>query len=406
MAEPKHTHEAPHSAPRRRARQGRIPLVVTILAFVFVAGLGYFAGTLNSSILGSRFANLTGTKKLDLSLVQETYNALAQNFDGTLDESKLIEGANKGLVSAAGDQYTVFMNSKESTAFDDSLTGNIGAGIGVELGMRNDLPTVLRVLQGNQAEKAGVQVSDIIIRVNGESTEGKSLNDVVTSIRGEADTTVKVVVSRNGEQKEFNITRAQVNNPSAYGEVKNGIGILTISRFDNDTGTLARAAASSFKQQGVKGVVVDLRGNGGGYVTAAQEVAGIWLNKQLVTTERKGGKVTDELQSTGTPILGNVPTAILVNESSASASEIVAGALHDHKVATLVGRTTFGKGSVQKLVNLSSDAMLKVTIARWYTPHGLNISEKGITPDKTVMRSAEDINAGKDPQLDAALSLF
>lgn len=404
MAEPHHTPVAPHVAPHRRRplRDRRIPTTVTILAFIFVAGLGYAAGALNSAHL----VNLGGTKDLDLSAVQETYKALAQNFDGTLDQKKLIEGANKGLVNAAGDQYTVYMNSQESTAFDDNLTGNIGGGIGVELGTRNDVTTVLRVLQNNPAEKAGVQVGDVITQVNGESTQGKALNDVVTSIRGDVDTTVKLTVNRNGEEKEFNITRAQVNNPSAYGEVKNGIGILTISRFDNDTGSLARAVATSFKQQGVKGVVVDLRGNGGGYVTAAQEVAGIWLDNQLVTTERKGGQVTDELKSTGTPILNGVPTVILVNESSASASEIVSGALHDHKVATLIGHTTFGKGSVQKLINLSDNALLKVTVARWYTPNGVNISEKGITPDKTVIRSADDINAGRDPQLDAALASF
>jgi carboxyl-terminal processing protease len=158
-----------------------------------------------------------------------------------------------------------------------------------------------------------------------------------------------------------------------------------------------------FKNKGVKGVVVDLRGNGGGYVTAAQAVAGIWLDRQLVTTERTNGKVTEELKSTGTPILNGIKTIVLVNGSSASASEIVAGALHDHKVATLVGETTFGKGSVQKLVNLSDGATLKVTIARWYTPAGVNISEKGIVPDTTVVRSADDINASRDPQLEAAL---
>lgn len=404
MAEPHTTPDAPHR--RRVSRESRIPTTITILAFIFVAGLGYVAGMLNNSLFSDRFADLTGTKELDLSSVQETYQTLAKEFDGDLDQAKLIEGANKGMVDAAGDQYTVFMNSEESTAFDDSLSGNIGGGIGVELGMRSDVPTVLRLLQNNPAEKAGLLVGDMIIQVNGESVEGKELNDVVTSIRGDVDTTVKLTIYRGGEQKEFNITRAQVNNPSAYGEVRNGIGILTISRFDNDTGSLARATASSFKQQGVKAVVVDLRGNGGGYVTAAQEVAGIWLNKQIVTTERRSGKVTDELLSTGTPILNGVPTAILVNESSASASEIVAGALHDHKVATLIGQTTFGKGSVQKLVDLSNDAMLKVTIARWYTPNGLNISEKGIVPDTAVTRSADDINAGKDPQLDAALASF
>jgi len=409
MAEPQSTNDVPEPVPHSRRRainERRMPPAVTMLAFIFVAGLGFVAGMLNTSLLGDRFAELTNSKELNLSSVQETYRALAKNFDGTLDETALIEGASKGIVDAAGDQYTIFMNSKESTAFDDSLSGNIGGGIGVEIGLRNDVPTVLRVLQGNSAEKAGIQNNDIIVQVNGESTQGKPLNDVVSSIRGEVDTTVKLTINRGGEQKEFNVTRLQVNNPSAYGEVKNGIGILTISRFDNDTSSLARAAASTFKQQNVKGVVVDLRGNGGGYVTAAQEVAGIWLDKQLVTTERRSGRVTDELLSRGTPILNGIPTTILVNGSSASASEIVAGALHDHGVAKLVGETTFGKGSVQKLVDLSNDAMLKVTIARWFTPKGLNISEKGITPDTPVTRSADDFNAGRDPQLEAALMSF
>jgi carboxyl-terminal processing protease len=152
--------------------------------------------------------------------------------------------------------------------------------------------------------------------------------------------------------------------------------------------------------------VLDLRGNGGGYVTAAQDVAGIWLNKQIVVTERRGGTVTDELKSGGDPILNGIPTVVLVNESSASASEIVAGALRDHKVAKLVGETTFGKGSVQKLVNLTGGATLKVTIARWYTPAGDNISETGIKPDTIILRTSDDINAGRDPQLDGAVNSF
>jgi carboxyl-terminal processing protease len=374
-----------------------------VIAFIFVAGIGYLAGTLNGGILSGSFHKLVGGKDLDLSSLQETYWALKDNFDGTLDEQKLIDGANKGLVDAAGDQYTVYMNKTASEEFDNALTGNIGGGIGVEVGMRNNIPTVVRVLQNNPAEKAGVMVDDIIIKINGESTEKLTLDEVVSKIRGESGTTVKLTVNRAGEEKEFSMTREQVNNPSAYGEVKDGVGVLTITRFDGDTGSLARAVAQDFKRQNVKSVVVDLRGNGGGYVTAAQAVAGIWLDNELVTTERRDGKVTEELKSTGSPILNGVPTVVLVNASSASASEIVAGALHDHKVAKLVGVTTFGKGSVQKLINLTDGATLKVTVARWYTPGGVNISEKGITPDTVVQRTADDINANRDPQLEAAL---
>jgi carboxyl-terminal processing protease len=403
MAEPLNTNTPITPSPRRAQPQKRIPTTVMIFAFIFVAGIGYVAGGINSGLLSGNINTLLGKGDIDLSSVQETYQALESNFDGDLDKQKLIEGANKGLVDAAGDQYTIYMNKKESTSFDDALSGNIGGGIGVEVGIRSNVPTVVRVLQDNPAEKSGVMINDIITKVNGESTEGKTLTEVTTAIRGEVGTTVKLTVLRNGEEKEFNITREQVNNPSAYGEIKDGVGILTITRFDDETGSLARAVAMDFKNKGVKGVVVDLRGNGGGYVTAAQAVAGIWLDRQLVTTERTNGKVTEELKSTGTPILNGIKTIVLVNGSSASASEIVAGALHDHKVATLVGETTFGKGSVQKLVNLSDGATLKVTIARWYTPAGVNISEKGIVPDTTVVRSADDINASRDPQLEAAL---
>lgn len=403
MAEPLNTNTPITTSSRRQEPQKRIPSAVMILAFIFVAGIGYVAGGINSGALSGNINSLLGKGDIDLTSVQETYRALESNFDGDLDKQKLIEGANKGLVDAAGDQYTIYMNKKESTSFDDALSGNIGGGIGVEVGIRNNVPTVVRVLQDNPAEKSGVMINDIITKVNGESTEGKTLTEVTTAIRGEVGTTVKLTVLRNGEEKEFSITREQVNNPSAYGQIKDGVGILTITRFDDETGSLARAVAMDFKNKGVKGVVVDLRGNGGGYVTAAQAVAGIWLDRQLVTTERTKGKVTEELKSTGSPILNGVKTVVLVNGSSASASEIVAGALQDHKVATLVGETTFGKGSVQKLVNLSDGATLKVTIARWYTPRGVNISEKGIVPDTTVVRSADDINASRDPQLEAAL---
>jgi carboxyl-terminal processing protease len=402
MAEPLNTNTPVTPSPRQQKPQKKIPTAVMVFSFIFVAAIGYVAGGINSGALVGNFNSLLGKGDIDLSSVQETYQALAGNFDGELDKKKLVEGANKGLVDAAGDQYTVFMNKEESTSFDDALSGNIGGGIGIEVGMRNNVPTVVRVLQDNPAEKAGVMINDVIAKVNGESTEGKTLTEVTTSIRGDVGTTVKLAVIRNGENKEFNITREQVNNPSAYGEVKDGVGVLTITRFDDETGSLARAVAADFKNKGVKGVVLDLRGNGGGYVTAAQAVAGIWLDKQLVTTERTHGKVTEELKSTGTPILNGIKTVVLVNGSSASASEIVAGALHDHKAATLMGEKTFGKGSVQKLMNLSNGATLKVTIARWYTPAGVNISEKGIVPDTTVVRSADDINASRDPQLDAA----
>ena len=390
---------------RQKPTEGRVPTPILILGFVLVAGIGFVAGAFNSQLAGG-FNTLLGKDKLDLSSVQATYQAVKDNFDGEIDDAALIEGANRGLVESLGDDYTVFMNKKESTDFDDSLSGNIGGGIGVEISLRNGLPTVVRVLRDNPAEKAGVVVGDIVTAVNGETTEKQSTSDIVTKIRGDVGTTVKLTVVSNGESKDVTITRAEVDNPSVYGSVVDGVGIMTITRFDDQTGSLARKLATEFKNAGVKGVVLDLRGNGGGYVTAAQAVAGIWLDKKVVVTEKTGNKVTEELKAGGSPILAGVPTTVLINASSASASEIVAGALHDYKVATLVGETSFGKGSVQKLLNLTDGAMLKVTVARWYTPSGVNISEKGISPDKAVERTVEDINANRDPQLDAAKASF
>jgi carboxyl-terminal processing protease len=178
---------------------------------------------------------------------------------------------------------------------------------------------------------------------------------------------------------------------------------MTLSRFDESTTDQARQAARDFKDKGVKSVILDLRGNGGGLLNAAQDVAGLWLDDQVVVSERTNGKVTDELRSGSNPLLNGLPTVVLVNGSSASASEIVAGALQDYKAGILIGEKTFGKGSVQKLIDLADDSVLKVTVAKWYTPHGKNIHKQGINPDQKVELSADDANAGRDPQMDKAL---
>ena len=403
------THEPTHHV-RRTEEPRRVPSAVLVLAFIFVLGLGYIAGTYNNQIMATiapffGFKTYSGT--LDVSSLQNTYQALKANFDGDIDDAKLIEGANRGMVESLGDEYTVFFNKSEANDFNNDLSGTIGGGIGVELGLRDGRVTVVRVLADNPAAKAGIAVGDVIVKINDEDVPATpKLSDVVSKVRGEVGTTVKITVARAAETKDFTVTRANVTNPSVYSTVTDGVGVMTITRFDEQTGQLAREAAQSFKNQNVKSVVLDLRGNGGGYLTAAQDVAGIWLNDKTVVSERNNGKVVDELKSGTNPILGGIPTVVLVNASSASASEIVAGALQDHGAAKLVGETTFGKGSVQKLVGLPEGAQLKVTIARWYTPNGKNISKQGITVDKEVPLSTEDINASRDPQLEAAKALL
>lgn len=393
--------------PARRVTEktDRFPVVVKTVVIIAVLGLGFTLGVYRGQIIGAIAPALginiyAGT--LDLSSVQTAYQTLKANYDGTLDDQALIEGASRGMVEAAGDDYTQYMSKQEADKFNNDLSGAIGGGIGVELSLRKDAVTVVRVLPDNPGAQAGLLAGDIITSINGESNPKWTVDDVVSRIRGEAGTTVKITTIRANEEKEFTLTRAEINNPSVYSSIDGGIGYLTISRFDEQTATLARQAARNFAEQKVKGVVLDLRGNGGGYLVAAQDVAGIWLDKKVVVTERKGDRTVQELRSSSNPILNGIPTVVLVDGSSASASEIVAGALQDNNAATLLGQTTFGKGSVQQLISLPQGAQLKVTIARWFTPKGNNISEKGITPNTIVERTADDVNNGRDPQRDAA----
>lgn len=380
----------------------------SILFFTIAISLmvGFVAGTRQHELLaavGPIFGAKVATGTIDTSSLQDTYRQLKANYDGPIDPDTLIEGANRGLVAAVDDQYTVFMSAEEAKQFDMDLSGNIGGGIGAEIGVRDGQPTILRVLADTPAEKSGIKAGDVIARVNSTETSGWTADKTAEVIRGEVGTTVKIEVVRDGKLEEFTITRASITNPSVESEVKDGIGILTMRRFDSETANLARKAAEDFKRQNVSGVILDLRGNGGGYLSAAQEVAGLWLDNKVVVTERRGGEVQDELKSGSGSVLAGVPTVILVNGASASASEIVAGALQDHGAATLVGEKTFGKGTVQKLINLSRGAELKVTVARWYTPNGKNLSSEGIVPDKEVELTREDVDAGRDPQMSAAM---
>ena len=379
-----------------------------LLSVALVAVVAFVAGT-RSDQLYAAIAPVFGIKAsadtLDTAVLQQAFRELKANYDGSLDAGKLTDGAARGMVAAAGDRYTVFMDKEEAEQFNKDLRGEI-SGIGCEIGVRGDRATVLRVLADSPAQAAGVKVGDIFVSVNGEAVEGLDAATVASKVRGEKGTTVKLVMQRGEEQKEFTITRAEVTDASVRWSIDNGIGTMTMSRFDDDTGRLATQAATEFKAQGVKGVVLDLRGNGGGYLSAAVDVAGIWLDNKVVVTEKANGKVTGTEKTGSNALLGGMKTVVLVNGASASASEIVAGALQDHKAATIVGEKTFGKGTVQKVVNLLDGRLLKVTIARWYTPNGKNITKEGISPDTKVELTSEDANAGRDPQLDMAEGLF
>ncbi|MEX2007108.1 MAG: S41 family peptidase [Candidatus Saccharimonadales bacterium] len=381
-----------------------LALVVILFGTGVVVGRGdiYFEG------LSTQAARPTYQGQLNYSSVDEAYQTLKANYDGSLDRAKLLDGLKSGLVEAAGDPYTEYFNPAQAKLFNEALSGTF-AGIGAELGTDTEGSIVIVApLAGYPAEKAGLKPKDKIVSINGQSTADTSVGAAVQKIRGPAGTKVTLgIVRGQAAPFEVTITRAKITVVSVKHQVEGNVGYIKISQFTDDTVALAKAAAADFKKQNVKGIVLDLRGNPGGYLKGAVGVSSLWLDEgQAVVTQRRGSQVVGTEYAIGGNILKGLPTVVLVDEGSASASEILAGALGDHDLATLVGIKTFGKGSVQQVERLSGGAELKVTIARWYTPDGGNIDKQGIAPDVTVGLSEEDRKASRDPQKDKAFDLI
>ena len=378
------------------------------LTLVIVAIVSFVAGARSDALfanVASVFGVRTSNKTIDLSSVQKTYQELVANYDGKLDTQKLIYGANRGLVEAAGDPHTAYMDPDETKEFDKSLSGQIGGGIGAEIGLRNNKPTIIKPLENSPAQKAGIKAGEAIVKVNDEASSDWSVEKVVSKIRGEVGTSVKLTLLSGSQTREVSVVRQNIVSPAVESEIDGEIGILKVNRFGDDTVSLARKYASEFVEKGVKKVVLDLRNNPGGTVGAAQGLLGIWLDNQIAMTERRGSEIVKTLRTTGTPILGNMKTVVLINGNSASASEIMAGALREYGKATLVGQKSYGKGSVQIVLGLPGGSQMKVTEARWYTPKGKNIDKTGIEPDVKVDLSSDDVNNNVDPQMDKAKSL-
>ncbi len=387
---------------KRRLYKSITNVAVALLIF----GAGWYFGqgdfTLRRYTANSQNSGLPS--KLDYSSVDTVYESIKTNFDGELTEEKLLQGLKAGLAKATGDPYTEYFDPKQAEDFSNDLEGRF-EGIGAQLGKdtSNNI-IIISPISGFPAEKAGLKPNDVIAEINDESAYDLTISEAVEKIRGEKGTSVKLLILRGSEIKEVTIVREEINVPSVESEIKDNIGILKISRFGDDTVRLARQAADNFKQSNVKGVVLDLRSNPGGYLDGAVDVSSLWLEKgTTVLTERRDNIVIDTQKSRGEPKLKGLKTVVLINEGSASASEIVAGALKDNGAATIIGQKSFGKGSVQRPVELRDGGLLKITIARWFTPNGKNIDKEGIEPDEKIEMSSEDITAGRDPQLEAAL---
>ncbi len=381
--------------------------VLAGLVVVFTAGVMTGDGRLH--ILPQRqFAGETGLpSSVDYSSVNQLYNVLRQNYDGKLTQTQILDGLKHGLAGAPNDPYTEYFTPTEAKTFNGELQGQSISGIGAELDQDTQGNiVVMSPLPGQPAAKAGVEAKDIIATINGQSTAGMSVNDAVDKIRGKKGTKVMLGIVRGSQQLTFTVTRDTIQIPTATSKILDGnIGYIQVSQFSNDTYGLVQKAVSDFQTHGVKKVVLDLRDDPGGEVSSAQNIASLWLSEgATIEQERRGSTVVDTVQATGTDPLKGVPTVVLVDRGSASASEITALALHDNKAATIVGEQSYGKGVVQNIIPFSDGSALKVTIAKWYAPSGENINHKGITPDQVVHISDADAKAGNDTQLNAALS--
>ncbi len=324
-------------------------------------------------------------------------------------DSDLFYGAIQGMVAAVGDPYTTYLPPKEATEFSQGLSGEL-EGIGAEVGLdKNSQLIVISPLSGAPAEKIGLKPQDKILLIDKESTLGMDLETAVSKIRGPGGTTVVLTVNRTGFTKpqEFKIVRAKINIPSIKLTWKpGGIAYLQISQFNDQLLLKLDSTINEIKKQKAKGIILDLRNNPGGYLEAAVDVASEWIADGAIVSERGLNGLSQNHPTTGAHRLKGIKTIVLVNRGSASASEIVAGALQDYGAAQIVGETTFGKGSVQGLENFSDGSALKITVAEWYTPHGKNINKEGVVPNVVIKLDPEKEKPGVDTVLNKALELM
>lgn len=394
-------HEHVHKSKWRKASRYALTAVAGVAIFIVGVSVGQGRISLHSSAPVN--ANLPDT--LNYSSVNQVYKSLRDNYAGTLTESQLIDGLKHGLAEAANDPYTEYFTAKEAKSFSDQLNNSF-SGIGAELGKDKDGNLiVVSPIAGFPAEKAGLKPQDIIVTIDGKSTAGISIDEAVSKIRGQAGTTVKLQVVRNhADQLDVSIVRQNIQIPSVNTKIlDNNIGYIQITTFADDTSALIKQAADKMKQANVKGIILDMRNNPGGLLNAAVDVSSEWLPQGTqVLQEKRGNTVVNNYVSGGGDQLHNIPTVVLVNAGSASASEITAGALHDNKAAYIIGVKSYGKGVVQQLINFGDGSELKVTVASWYRPNGQNINKKGISPDQEVKISDADAKDGNDTQLQAA----
>lgn len=414
--------EAPETEKKNRKLFNRFSiflLLIFLVAFSYWAGFN--SGENNAGSVEKKLPiektviiNKEGTESniLDFSLFWRVWDLLKEKYVDTdkLDAQKLFYGAIKGMLAATGDPYTNFLDPEENKAFQEEIQGSF-EGIGAEVGMRGGVLTIISPLEGSPAEKAGLRPGDKIIKIGDQSTLDLTIDQSVALMRGKKGTEVKLTIIREGIEgsQEVMIKRDTINVKSVKLEWKNdNIALIRISQFGEETTREFNQAVKQISEASPKGIIIDVRNNPGGYLDSAVNVASRMLPKgKAVVIEENQDKKQETLSAKGGDILSGIPTVVLINEGSASASEILAGALRDDREnVTIVGEKSYGKGSVQEFLDLPNGSAVKITVAKWLTPNGEQINEKGIMPDREVKLSQEDYDNNRDPQLDEAVKML
>jgi carboxyl-terminal processing protease len=381
---------------------------------LLLVGLGFMIGIFSFWLIGIINSPSLSKNKIDTTLLDKVQSILQNKYNGELDYQKMSEGAAAGAVAALGDPYTTFLDEASNKELNDDLAGEL-SGIGIEVGQKNDRLTVIAPIDGTPADNAGIRAGDYIAAIDGVDSRSLTIDEAVKKIRGEKGTKVKLTIVRGSESpKEIEITRDLINVPSVTSELKaDNVGYIKIRRFGEDTAQEVRKAGLELKLQGAKVLVLDVRDNPGGYLQSAVDVASEFYSEGVVVEERSRNSKTKVDNAKPGGALTDIPVIVLINEGSASASEILAGALNDKDEAILIGEKSYGKGSVQEVICLNNilfsnnckGPSLKVTIANWFTPNGVNISKEGIKPEFEVKLTEDDANNNRDPQLDKAIEL-
>lgn len=388
----------------------KIAAVVFLMAASF--GGGVFVGY-DLVLSVDRVEGLSGKEDakpqdVDFSIFWKVWSDVEDSFvdKGNLNREAMVYGAISGMVKSLKDPYTVFLAPEEAKKFKDDVSGSF-EGIGAEIGIRKDVLTIVAPLKDSPAENAGLRAGDKVLKIDDTLTSDLTVDEAVTLIRGPRNTQVTLYVTRDGFEsaKEIKITRSVIKIPTIKFEMKNDrIAYIALYHFYGNSSLELKNALREAMISGAQGLVLDLRNNPGGLLDMSIDIASIFVPEgKVIVIENYGDSTKYEHKSYGPAMLKDFPMVVLVNEGSASASEILAGALRDLRGIKLIGQKTFGKGSVQRLEDLEEGSSLKITIAKWFTPNGYSISDGGLKPDIEIEMTEEDIDKDRDPQLEKAL---